>query len=65
MLASDPALKAEFERRLAEDPAFAASPQARLMFFYERSPYYDQTHEVYPVLRLTAAELAELTAAVR
>ncbi len=65
MLASDPALKAEFEKRLAEDPAFAASPQARLMFFYERSPYYDQTHEVYPVLRLTAAELAELTAAVR
>ncbi|HEY4555883.1 MAG TPA: M14 family metallopeptidase, partial [Lysobacter sp.] len=33
MLAEDPALRAEFERRIAEEPAFAASPQARLEFF--------------------------------
>ena len=38
MLAADPAVKAEFERRLREDPAFAASPDARLEFFHRRHP---------------------------
>jgi hypothetical protein len=32
MLSQDPALKAEFERRLREDTAFAGSPDARLEF---------------------------------
>ncbi len=36
MLKKDPALKKEFERRLAEDPAFARDPSARLDFFYRR-----------------------------
>lgn len=36
MLKTDPALKAEFERKLAEDPAFAKNPAARLQFFYRR-----------------------------
>ena len=35
MLAKDPSLRDEFNRRLL-DPAFARSPQARLRFFYER-----------------------------
>ncbi len=60
MLAEDPALRAEFEKRLAEAPAFAASPGARLMFFYERSPYLDQMWQVHPVIRLCGADLAEL-----
>jgi hypothetical protein len=49
MLANDPALRAEFETRLAADPAFAADPDARLAWFYERSPYYDQRYLLYPV----------------
>lgn len=52
MLAADPALKAEFEQRLASDSAFAASPRARLFFFYERSPYFDEKMNVYPVSRV-------------
>lgn len=51
MLADDPALKAEFEKRLKEDAAFAASPLRRLQFFYERSPFYDERYLLYPVGR--------------
>ncbi len=59
LMAKDPALKAEFESRLAADPDFAKDPAARLAFFYERSPWYaTQRVGVYPVLRLDAAALA-------
>jgi hypothetical protein len=51
MLAADPAVKAEFERRLREDPAFAASPDARLEFFYRRHPSWDERYNLYPVYR--------------
>ena len=54
MMAKNPALKEEFERRVLNDPAFAANPQARLNFFYERSPYWDQRLNLYPVGRITA-----------
>lgn len=65
MLERDPALRAEFERRLKEDPRFAASPQARLQFFYRRSPYWDERLNKYPVVRLDAHQLAALRAAAR
>ncbi|MFN3857129.1 MAG: M14 family metallopeptidase [Caulobacter sp.] len=51
MLASDPALKAEFDRKLAADPKFAADPDARLSWFYQRTPYYDARFRLYPVGR--------------
>jgi hypothetical protein len=51
MLARDPALKAQFEQRLREDAAFAASPAARLEFFYRRHPAWDPDTHRYPVLR--------------
>jgi len=51
MLADDPALKAEFERRLREDPAFAGDPRARLDFFYRRHPSWDERYRLYPVMR--------------
>ncbi|HJT97466.1 MAG TPA: M14 family metallopeptidase [Rhodanobacteraceae bacterium] len=58
MLAKDPKLKAEFDAKLAADPAFAKDPSARLAFFYERSPWYaTQAVGVYPILRLDAAAL--------
>jgi murein tripeptide amidase MpaA len=53
MMAKDPKLKAEFERKVASDPAFAASPYARLSFFYERSPWFAANRVgLYPVGRL-------------
>ncbi|HEX5006384.1 MAG TPA: M14 family metallopeptidase [Hyphomonadaceae bacterium] len=51
MLEDDPQLKAEFEKRLKDDSAFAASPLRRLQFFYERSPFYDDRYLLYPVGR--------------
>jgi murein tripeptide amidase MpaA len=53
MLAKDEKLKREFEQKLASDPKFAASPTARLNFFYERSPYWDKQMNLYPVGRVT------------
>jgi murein tripeptide amidase MpaA len=51
MLAADPKLKAEFEAKLAADPKFAADPDARLGWFYARTPYYDDHYRLYPVGR--------------
>ena len=51
MLAADPALKAEFEAKLAADPEFATNGDARLQWFYERTPFYDDRYRLYPVAR--------------
>ena len=57
MMADDPALKAEFEKKIQADPQFAASPRARLEFFYERSPWFQQNRiGEYPVARLLSLE---------
>jgi hypothetical protein len=48
----DPAVKAEFERRLREDKAFSDDPAARLEFFYRRHPSWDERYRLYPVLRI-------------
>ena len=54
-LAKDPALAAEFHRRLGSDPEFAKSPAARLEFFYRRHPSWDERYMLYPVVRVAAA----------
>lgn len=51
MLAADPGLRAAFERRLATDEEFRKSPEARLRFFYERTPYFDDRWRLYPIAR--------------
>ncbi len=51
ILAKDPVAAAEFKQRLAADPQFAASPQARLDFFYRRSADWDERLNLYPVYR--------------
>ncbi|WP_062355331.1 M14 family metallopeptidase [Pseudoxanthomonas mexicana] len=51
----DPAVKAEFEKKLREDKAFAADPNARLEFFYRRHPSWDERYQLYPVLRVDVA----------
>jgi len=56
-LAKDPALRAEFERRVQADPEFGGTPSARLEFFYERSGWgaANRVGE-YPVGRLLSLE---------
>jgi hypothetical protein len=56
-LTKNPALKAEFERRIQADPRFAASPRARLEFFYDRSPWGLANHVgEYPVGRFLSLD---------
>jgi murein tripeptide amidase MpaA len=49
MLAENPALQVEFDQKLKDDKAFAASPSARLQWFFQRTPFYDVNAFVYPV----------------
>ena len=51
MLASDPKLNREFAAKLRSDPKFARDSDARLGWFYERTPYYDERFLLYPVGR--------------
>ena len=51
MLAQDSALKRQFEAKLAAEPTFAADGNARLAWFYERTPYFDDRYLLYPIGR--------------
>ena len=52
MLEKNPALREEYEKKLAADATFAANPRARLQFFYRRSPYWDKQMNLYPLGRI-------------
>ena len=50
----DPEIRADYEAAL-QDPAFAADPDARLEFFFERTPNIEEAQNLYPVYRLMQA----------
>ena len=52
IFANDLEARTEFNRRLKEDPAFAASADARLEFFLRRHVSWDAHYMRYPVLRI-------------
>lgn len=49
MLADDPGLKEEFEKKKLADPAFAKNPNQVLNWFYSKTPYWDNHKDIYPV----------------
>lgn len=49
MLAANPDMQAEFAKKLAMDPKFAADPSARLAWFYAKTKFYDDRYLLYPV----------------
>jgi hypothetical protein len=64
MLAEDPALRAAFQKWQTEgaarsasqkvrrpDEAFEQGPDARLQWFYERTPFFDDRALLYPIAR--------------
>jgi hypothetical protein len=56
-LANNPPLRAEFEDRVRTDPNFAGNPNARLEFFYDRSPWWVANRiGEYPVGRLISLD---------
>jgi hypothetical protein len=50
-LAADPALAAEFRRKVETDEAFAKNAHARLEFFARRHASWDERLNLYPVMR--------------
>ncbi len=52
MMADNPDLRKQFDDKVAADPAFAADPQARLMWWFQRSNYAPSTAGRYPILRV-------------
>ena len=51
MLAEDPKLAEEFQRKLANDAEFRGSSRARLQWLYARTPFFDERARLYPVGR--------------
>jgi len=51
-LQKNPELKKKLEDKKAADPKFASSGPAQLDFIYRNSPYYEPSHNRYPVYRL-------------
>lgn len=52
MIRDNPSLRNEFDKWLEAHPQFYDNPYQRLYFFYQRSPYYDEQLNVYPVMRV-------------
>jgi hypothetical protein len=52
VLAENPALREPFERRLRDDAAFSADPNARLEFFNRHHASWDERLNCYPILRV-------------
>jgi hypothetical protein len=49
-LVADPKLKQQFDEAVKADATLQKDGQARLDWFYQRSPFYDQAYLKYPVL---------------
>jgi hypothetical protein len=62
MMAENPDLAREFQARLQSDPAFAASPQARVDFFFRRSSWADPELQLHPIDRALRAPPADALA---
>jgi len=52
LLKTDPELKRRLEEKRKTDPDFAKNGSAQLDFIYRNSPYYESTHNQYPIFRL-------------
>lgn len=52
ILKKRPELRQQLEERRKTDEEFANSARAQLDFIYKNSPYYEYTHQLYPVGRL-------------
>jgi hypothetical protein len=52
LLLSDKNLRAKFDKKKADDSEFAKSRKKQLHFIYINSPYYEDSHNQYPVVRV-------------
>jgi len=52
LLNDDSELRITFQKKLESDENFAKNHWGQLYFIYQKSPYYEKTHNRYPVARL-------------
>jgi hypothetical protein len=52
ILKKNPDLRRKLEEKRAKEPEFARSAAAQLDFIHKNSPYYEVTHQLYPVGRI-------------
>lgn len=52
MIKENPALEDAFEKAVEEDPEYYRSQWNQLFWFFERTPYWDQQKDIYPVGRI-------------
>jgi len=60
MIEESPELMHEFDSLLKNDESFRSSRRERLSYFYERSPYWDEDINLYPVGRIMNADNLKL-----
>ena len=51
-LKEHPELKKELDKKIKEDEQFAKNHYAQMWFIFQNSPYYEKTHNRYPVARI-------------
>lgn len=51
ILKNDENLRSILAQKRADDPKFATNAWAQLDFVYKNSPFYEKTHNLYPVAR--------------
>jgi len=59
MIAEDPELKIEFEKKKKEDPEFAENFWSIILWFYSKTPYWDDRKDVYPVGKIFDKKVLE------
>ncbi|HNY07760.1 MAG TPA: hypothetical protein PKL64_06670, partial [Bacteroidales bacterium] len=59
LLAENPSLKKEFEEKKANDQRFAKNSREILNWFYSKSPYWDQSLNMYPVGKISDRALVD------
>ena len=52
MLEADPVLRMEYDRKMETNKSFAASGDARLLWLYRKSPFYESNHNRLPILKI-------------
>jgi len=56
MIKENPSLKDEYEQVLKDNPQIYNNQWAKLFWFYERTPYWDQLKNIYPIGKIENLE---------
>jgi hypothetical protein len=60
MLKKNPALKAQYEKYLKDNPEKTGTQRSKLGWFYRRTPYFDLNLGLYPVMKVYDEKYLEI-----